>query len=1201
MTTTDDPLTRFAIDAADVREEEEARALATLAGLEFADLGAHPVTESTAERLAAVLPEAIARQACLAAVGWRDDTPVVAISAPESVLTIDDLARSLGRELIPVVACRSQIEQLLEMLYPPGRAPEITSPASVRDQPPGAGTDTKTTNGKLPASNGATATTATAPVAGAEGPGHGGGGEVAIFPPGAAEASATGARRSAADPEPAAPLVEISRGATPDGATPSGATPGGATPGGATPDGATADGATPDGAVTAPQPPLGEVGESLRGEAGTSLRPPPPPPPPPPAPPDGPAPPPPALVAPLAEPTARDGAGQARDTTPTGGGERAADEVLVGGQEGTALLALAGASGAPPGSARLSTDELLAATTTDLAEVGETTPEAALLQESALLSQTDLQRALREQRASGRPLLDVALGLGLLDAHAHARAGAALAGLEFVELEGFAIDLTAVDVLPEAFARRRGVAAVGWLDDVPIVATGAPGDVVLRDDVRSAAGREVHFVGADPQQVAGYNDRLFSGRTAPSGLADVPLTPGLTAGTAPQATAPSGGREGAGAAPAPEVASPVGTNGVAGAMGEPARGPVSSAASLAETGLGERGASTSRPTSSLRGTSPAPAGTAGSPVAGALPASGWGPKPGPSTGATAPPPPARSLDQILLRDGKISEHQAQSAVEERARTGRSLREIFNERRHVSTPELYQAVAEEAGLEYVDLNEWPIDQRAAELVPEALARRYRLLAIGFTDVGQAIVGMANPSDVFAIDDLRTVLGREVEIVVCSPLQIDEYIPRLYRQTREVDRIIRSAALATEPSSAPEARNLSILAAVEDGPIVQFVNTVLRQALQQRASDVHIEPTADDMIVRFRIDGVMHHVTSTPKAIQGGVTTRLKVMADLDIAEHRVPQDGRISVNVGDRDIDLRVATLPTVHGEMVALRILDKSSSTLDLANLGFDSDVLDAFRSAYRKPYGTVLVTGPTGSGKSTTLYATLNQLNQPDRKLITIEDPVEYQIRGINQIQVNPRAGLTFASALRSILRSDPDVILVGEIRDKETATIAIEAALTGHLVLSSLHTNDAAGTPMRLVEMGVEPFLVGSALDCVVGQRLARVLCTVCSEAYRPTKDDLAAAGWDESDAPGDAEPAFRHAVGCQACSRTGYRGRIAIQEVMLLTEEIERAVVTHAQTIEIQRIAEEQGMRTLRHDGLRKASRGLTSLEEILRVVV
>jgi type IV pilus assembly protein PilB len=325
-----------------------------------------------------------------------------------------------------------------------------------------------------------------------------------------------------------------------------------------------------------------------------------------------------------------------------------------------------------------------------------------------------------------------------------------------------------------------------------------------------------------------------------------------------------------------------------------------------------------------------------------------------------------------------------------------------------------------------------------------------------------------------------------------------------------------------------------------------------------------------------------------------------MANLDIAEHRVPQDGRISLNAGNRPIDLRVATLPTVHGEKVVMRILDKSNAMLDLGDLGFLPEVQERYKASYRKPYGTILVTGPTGSGKSTTLYATLNVLNSPERNLITVEDPVEYQLPGVNQVQVNNKAGLTFANALRSILRSDPDIILVGEIRDKETAVIAIEAAITGHLVLSSLHTNDAAGTPMRLVEMGIEPFLVASALDCVVAQRLARQLCENCNETHNPTPEELKLFGWADDDAPPQGKPRFRKAVGCQACSRTGYRGRIALHELLVVNEEIERAVIHGTSVEDIQNSAISQGMIPLRHDGLRKAALGLTSLEEVIRVV-
>jgi type IV pilus assembly protein PilB len=325
-----------------------------------------------------------------------------------------------------------------------------------------------------------------------------------------------------------------------------------------------------------------------------------------------------------------------------------------------------------------------------------------------------------------------------------------------------------------------------------------------------------------------------------------------------------------------------------------------------------------------------------------------------------------------------------------------------------------------------------------------------------------------------------------------------------------------------------------------------------------------------------------------------------MAEIDIAERRLPQDGRISLTVAGKPIDLRVATLPTVHGEKVVMRILDKGQALLTLDELGFLPEVLDRYERCYNKPYGTILVTGPTGSGKSTTLYATLNILNEVHRNVITIEDPVEYRLSGINQIQVNPRAGLSFASALRSILRSDPDILLLGEIRDRETAIIGIEAALTGHLVLSTLHTNDAASTPLRLVEMGVEPFLVTSALDCVLAQRLARRLCDRCKEAYQPTESELVEAGWPVDDLGDRDWPTLHRAIGCSSCGRTGYRGRFAIHEVMVLTEEIERMVIERRSTEDLQKTAVMQGMLTLREDGLRKVGAGQTSLEEVFRVV-
>jgi len=563
--------------------------------------------------------------------------------------------------------------------------------------------------------------------------------------------------------------------------------------------------------------------------------------------------------------------------------------------------------------------------------------------------------------------------------------------------------------------------------------------------------------------------------------------------------------------------------------------------------------------------------------------------------------PRLGLAESLMASGQVTREEMEAALREQAATGRSLGDILSELGLVSEEDLIRATATEMGMEFVDLNAWQLDDEATKLIPEALARRHRVLAIGFRG-DTPVIGMANPSDVFAVDDLRTLLGNDLHIVVCSSGQIAEYLARVYRHDRETTLAAQTAASQTSAADETKITELTDLhAVVEDAPIVKYVNLILRQALQERASDVHIEPTSDDLRIRFRIDGVLHEVTRSPKAIQGSVTTRLKVMASLDIAEHRVPQDGRITLSAGRREIDLRVATLPTVHGEKIVLRVLDKSSGSFNLPELGFLPSVAKRYEIAYRKAYGTILVTGPTGSGKSTTLYATLNALNSPERNLITVEDPVEYQLRGVNQVQVNPKAGLHFANALRSILRSDPDVVLVGEIRDRETAVIAIEAALTGHLVLSSLHTNDAAGTPMRLVEMGVEAFLVGSALDCVLAQRLTRQLCENCQEDYSPSVDELEQIGYTEADEPPNGKARFRRAVGCQACSRTGYRGRIALQELLLVDEEIERAIIAHSTNDEIQRLALEQGMVPLRQDGLRKAALGITSVEEVLRVVV
>jgi type IV pilus assembly protein PilB len=550
------------------------------------------------------------------------------------------------------------------------------------------------------------------------------------------------------------------------------------------------------------------------------------------------------------------------------------------------------------------------------------------------------------------------------------------------------------------------------------------------------------------------------------------------------------------------------------------------------------------------------------------------------------------LGSLLVDRGLLDPEQLADALVEQSRTRKSLGRVLIDRRLVTESDLVATLATQIGLDYVDLTEFAIDPSAAGLITDSLARRYQALPVAWED-GRLVVAMADPSNVFAIDDIRTVTGADVKAVVATRASILEAIERHHRMDGDVENISAEAAREWE-----DEQDLSSLReVVEDAPIVKLVNLLISQAVQDRASDIHIEPAEKDVRVRYRIDGVLHEVMRSPKNIQAGVISRLKIMADINIAERRVPQDGRVSAVIAGKAVDLRVATLPTVFGEKVVLRILDKSTALLQLSDLGFLPEALDRYETAYKQPYGTILVTGPTGSGKSTTLYATLNQVNDPAKNIITVEDPVEYRLPGINQIQVNNKAGMTFAAALRSILRSDPDIVLVGEIRDRETATTAVEAALTGHLVLSTLHTNDASSTPTRLIEMGVEPFLVGSSLDCIVAQRLARKLCAKCKERHAPTAADLEAVGWDGEDEP----PELFRAVGCGACGRTGYHGRFAIHEVLLVSEDVERMIVERAHTEDVKKIAIAQGMMTLRAAGMAQARNGVTSVEEVLRVIV
>ncbi len=548
------------------------------------------------------------------------------------------------------------------------------------------------------------------------------------------------------------------------------------------------------------------------------------------------------------------------------------------------------------------------------------------------------------------------------------------------------------------------------------------------------------------------------------------------------------------------------------------------------------------------------------------------------------------LDALLARGADA--HALDEAVDESERSGRSIRDVLINDRIVTEMELTEASADAHGLNSVDLLGYPLDAAAMAKLPLSLMARHRLIGISMHN-DSLVVAVSDPSDVVAIDDARVAAGMPIIPVVAARSELRKLIDRLKREQTDLADIA-----STLPDDDEASTMASVRAEDHDAPVVRYVNSLIEQAIQNRASDLHIEPTENDLRVRFRIDGVLHDIDRVPTSVQSPLISRLKIMASVDITEKRVPQNGRITVRLDANKVDLRLATLPTVWGEKIVLRVLDTGGIDLVLRKLGFADATYDRFSASFSKPHGMVLVTGPTGSGKSTTLYATLTEISKPEVNIITVEDPVEYRLPGVNQIQVNHKAGLDFAAVLPAILRSDPDVVLIGEIRDRATAQLGIEAALTGHLVLSTLHTNDAPSAPTRLIEMGIEPFLVGSSLDCVLAQRLARRLCDWCKQPYAPDAQELEAVRW-----PANIEPPEKlwRAGGCRSCGETGFRGRLAVNEVMPVSEEIERLAVRHASANDIRRQAVSEGMVTLREDGLAKAAAGDTTPEEILRVTV
>jgi type IV pilus assembly protein PilB len=551
--------------------------------------------------------------------------------------------------------------------------------------------------------------------------------------------------------------------------------------------------------------------------------------------------------------------------------------------------------------------------------------------------------------------------------------------------------------------------------------------------------------------------------------------------------------------------------------------------------------------------------------------------------------PWQHLGSLLINRGLLTVDQVKQAFEEQRLTGRRLGEIAVGHGWVTGSDLAQALADQFGVEYVDLSEVEPDRDAATLLQKELAFRYQALPIRFLANDLLLVAVADPTDVGRADDLRLALGHNVKLAVSEPTDLEQAIKKLYRTQIEVDQEEETAETAFERAAQRE----EISEAGGETPAVKLVHTTLAQAIEDGASDIHFEPQENDLIVRARIDGVTRTVATIPKQMQPAVVTRLKIMGRLDIAERRAPQDGRVSVRFGGEPLDLRIAILPTTQGEQVVLRILHRAVSKPDLEQLGMTPPVRELFERAIRQPYGAVVVCGPTGSGKTTTLYTALHMLNDPGRVLMTIEDPVEYQIPGVNQIEISPKSGLTFASGLRTILRSDPDVLLVGEIRDEETARIAMQAGMTGHLVLTTLHAHNAAGSIARLKDMGVETGLLASSVNCVVAQRLARRLCTDCRESYWPTDDELKQLGLLEQ----KGKVFLHRPKGCARCGNTGYRGRVALYEVMPITREV-RALLESG-TDEIHQAAVREGMTTLHRDGVRLCIQGVSSLEEIHRV--
>ncbi len=565
----------------------------------------------------------------------------------------------------------------------------------------------------------------------------------------------------------------------------------------------------------------------------------------------------------------------------------------------------------------------------------------------------------------------------------------------------------------------------------------------------------------------------------------------------------------------------------------------------------------------------------------------------------------KEVEELLIENGLITERQLSRAQDQATKLGEPVTKILVGMGFVTDKDVTEMIGLQLNVDFVDLDNINLDPETVKLIPDNLAKRYNVIPIELIDNMRIRLAMADPSDILAIDDIRLVTGYDIDPVIATESSLKKVIGTQFGSTdlAEVEDVTKEISAAdfgdmeVEDNAEDEVSLDEMKQLVDEAPIVRVVNLIISQAINDKTSDIHIEPDAKSVRVRYRVDGVLHEVMQPPKHIQAPMVSRIKIMSSLDIAERRIPQDGKIHLKHDGREYDLRVSTLPCVHGEKVVMRILDRGSVMIGLGKLGFYPEIQAQLETMVDKPYGMVLVTGPTGSGKSTTLYSILNRLNTVGVNIMTVEDPVEYQIAGINQVQQNNKAGLTFAAALRSFLRQDPDIIMVGEIRDGETAGIAVESALTGHLVLSTLHTNDSPGAITRLTEMGIEPFLCSSSIICVLAQRLARTICSNCKEAYIPPTESIRKFGLA---AYTDSEITFYKGRGCDTCKMSGYKGRTGIHELLVMSDRLRSLVLQRASTAELRQCAIEEGMKTMPDDGLRKVLDGITTIEECLRVV-